>query len=116
MLGPIQEKYEGLISVPPGLSNYDTMSSMISARGLPETAEHVPELEKPLYAQAALKLLRARDQKFCTFSLHFPTPIWTILSHWESIFFLVFSNPPLAPSYILPLAPTARRGTPAAVL
>lgn len=89
---------------------------MISARGLPEIAEHVPELEKPLYAQAALKLLRGRDQKFCTFSLHFPTPIWTILSHWESIFFLDFSNPPLAPSYILPLAPTARRGTPAAVL
>ena len=44
---------------------YDTTSSMISACGLLEIAEHVPEHEKRLYVQAALKMLRACDQKFC---------------------------------------------------
>ena len=44
---------------------YDTTSSMISACGLLEIAEHVPEHEKRLYVQAALKMLRACDRKFC---------------------------------------------------
>lgn len=44
---------------------YDTTSSMISACGLLEIAGHVPEHEKRLYVQAALKMLRACDQKFC---------------------------------------------------
>lgn len=44
---------------------YDSTASMITACGLLEIAEHVPEHEKRFYINAAYRILRACDEKFC---------------------------------------------------
>lgn len=43
---------------------YDSTAGMITACGLLELAEHVPEHEKRLYVEAALRILQACDAKF----------------------------------------------------
>ena len=43
---------------------YDSAAGLIIACGLLELALHVPELEKKMYVDAALKILRACDDKF----------------------------------------------------
>jgi unsaturated chondroitin disaccharide hydrolase len=43
---------------------YDSSAAMIAACGLLELASLVPELEKPLYANSAVKILRACESKF----------------------------------------------------
>lgn len=43
---------------------YDSTAGMITACGLLELAEHVGEYEKKLYMDAALRILRACDEKF----------------------------------------------------
>lgn len=44
---------------------YDSDAAIITACGLLEIAEHVGEYEKPLYTQAAYRMLRACDERFC---------------------------------------------------
>lgn len=44
---------------------YDSTAAMITAAGLLEIAEHVEEGEKRLYTEAAYRILRACDEKFC---------------------------------------------------
>lgn len=44
---------------------WDTTASVCAASGLLEIAEHVEELEKPLYIQSALRILQAVDRRFC---------------------------------------------------
>ncbi len=44
---------------------YDSDAAIITACGLLEIAEHVGEYEKPLYIQAAYRMLRACDERFC---------------------------------------------------
>lgn len=43
---------------------YDTTAGMITAAGLLEIAEHVGEYEKGLYTQAAIRILKACEEKF----------------------------------------------------
>lgn len=43
---------------------YDSTAGMVIACGLLELAEHVEELEKPLYVEAAIKILKACDEMF----------------------------------------------------
>lgn len=43
---------------------YDTTAGMITACGLLELVKHVSEYEKPLYTEAAFRILRACDEKF----------------------------------------------------
>lgn len=43
---------------------YDTTAGMITACGLLEIAEHVGELEKPLYVNAAVRILKTCDERF----------------------------------------------------
>lgn len=47
---------------------YDSSAGTIAACGLIEIAKHVPEYEKELYLDAALKLLFAMEEKFCDWS------------------------------------------------
>lgn len=47
---------------------YDSTAGAIAACGLLEIAEHVPEYEKPLYEQSALKMLKAMEAKFCNWN------------------------------------------------
>lgn len=47
---------------------YDATAGACAACGLLEIAEHVPELEKPLYEQSALKMLKAMEAKFCNWN------------------------------------------------
>lgn len=47
---------------------YDTTAGACAACGLIEIANCVPENEKKMYLNAALKILRALDEKFCDFS------------------------------------------------
>ncbi len=44
---------------------YDSDAAIITACGLLEIAEHVGQYEKPLYTQAAYRMLRACDERFC---------------------------------------------------
>lgn len=44
---------------------YDSTAAMITSCGLLEIAEHVGEHEKRLYTEAAYRILRACDEKFC---------------------------------------------------
>lgn len=44
---------------------YDTTAGAITACGLIEIAKHVPENEKRMYLNAAVKMLKAMDEKFC---------------------------------------------------
>lgn len=44
---------------------YDSTAGAISACGLIEIAKHVPEHEKKMYITAAVKLLKAMEEKFC---------------------------------------------------
>ncbi|HZG57405.1 glycoside hydrolase family 88 protein [Paenibacillus sp.] len=48
---------------------YDTTAGMIAACGLLEIAEAVGEREKPLYAGAALRMLRATEEKYCNWNV-----------------------------------------------
>lgn len=47
---------------------YDTTAGACAACGLIEIANNVPEYEKKIYLNAALKILRAFDEKFCDWS------------------------------------------------
>ncbi len=47
---------------------YDSGAGCIIAAGLLELAEHVPELEKSFYTDAALRILLTIDAKFCDWS------------------------------------------------
>ena len=47
---------------------YDSTAGACAVCGLLEIAIHVPELEKPLYEQAALRMLRAMEAKFCNWN------------------------------------------------
>ena len=47
---------------------WDTTAGMCAACGLLEIAEHVPELEKEFYTDAALKLLQAADERYCNWN------------------------------------------------
>lgn len=47
---------------------YDSAAGVIIACGLLELSEHVPELEKRLYVDSALRILRACDAKFCNWN------------------------------------------------
>lgn len=44
---------------------YDSTAAAITAAGLLEIADHVAEMEKPLYIKAALRILQACEKKFC---------------------------------------------------
>lgn len=44
---------------------WDTTAGACAACGLLELANHVPELERPLYVTAAVKLLQSIDSRFC---------------------------------------------------
>lgn len=44
---------------------YDTTAGAITACGLIEISKHVPEYEKGMYLNAAVKLLKAMEAKFC---------------------------------------------------
>jgi unsaturated chondroitin disaccharide hydrolase len=46
---------------------YDTTAGAAGACGLLEIAEHVGELEKPLYTENAKKIIRAIDEKYCDY-------------------------------------------------
>lgn len=48
---------------------YDTSAGLCAACGMLEIAEHVPEYEKPLYIDGALKLLKAITEKCCDWEL-----------------------------------------------
>ncbi len=48
---------------------YDSGSAMITACGLLEIAEHVPELEKDLYIRAAISLLKKSEETFADWDL-----------------------------------------------
>ena len=47
---------------------YDDTAAAVAACGLIEIAKHVPELEKDIYIRAAVKMLRALDEKHCDWS------------------------------------------------
>jgi unsaturated chondroitin disaccharide hydrolase len=47
---------------------YDSTAAMIASCGLLEIAFHVSEYEKPLYLNAALKILRACEKAFCNWN------------------------------------------------
>lgn len=47
---------------------YDSTAAAITAAGLLEIAEHVADMEKPLYIKAALRILRACEKKFCNWN------------------------------------------------
>ncbi len=44
---------------------YDTTAAMITSCGLLEIVRHVPDHEKRFYTEAAYRMLRACDEKFC---------------------------------------------------
>lgn len=44
---------------------YDSTAGACAACGLLEIAKHVPEYERPLYQQSALRMLQAMDREFC---------------------------------------------------
>lgn len=44
---------------------YDSTAGACAVCGLLEIAKHVPELEKSLYEQSALKILKAMEEQFC---------------------------------------------------
>lgn len=44
---------------------YDSTAAVCAACGLLEIAEHVPEMEKAFYIEAAVKMLKATDERFC---------------------------------------------------
>lgn len=44
---------------------YDSTAGACAVCGLLEIAKHVPELEKPLYEQGAISILKAMEEKFC---------------------------------------------------
>lgn len=48
---------------------YDSTAGACAACGLMELAEHVSEYEKPLYQKAAIKILRAIEEKFCNWNI-----------------------------------------------
>lgn len=47
---------------------YDSTAGACAVCGLLEIAAHVPALEKPLYEQAALKMLQAMEKQFCNWN------------------------------------------------
>lgn len=47
---------------------YDSTAGACAACGLLEIAKHVPESEKPLYEQSALRLLKAMEEHFCNWN------------------------------------------------
>ncbi len=47
---------------------YDTTAGAITACGLIEISKHVPENEKGMYLNAAVKMLKAMEEKFCNWS------------------------------------------------
>ncbi|OXL82582.1 glycosyl hydrolase family 88 [Paenibacillus sp. SSG-1] len=47
---------------------WDTTAGMCAACGLLEIAEALPALEKPLYVNAALRILQATDERFCNWN------------------------------------------------
>lgn len=48
---------------------YDSNAAIIIACGLLEIAEHVPELEKELYMESALRMLRKTEEKFANWNV-----------------------------------------------
>lgn len=46
-------------------TRYDTTASACAASGLLEIADHVPENEKALYRNCAIKILQALDRQYC---------------------------------------------------
>jgi unsaturated chondroitin disaccharide hydrolase len=54
---------------PPLPVKYDSTAAMIASCGLLEIAGHAGEYERPLYAGAALKILRACESAFCNWNI-----------------------------------------------
>lgn len=50
---------------------WDSTAGVCAACGMLEIANHVPESEKDFYIQAALKILKATDEKFCNWDIHY---------------------------------------------
>ncbi|WP_249029039.1 glycoside hydrolase family 88 protein [Tannockella kyphosi] len=50
---------------------FDSTAGVCAACGLLEIAKHVDELEKDFYVNAAIKILRATDEKFCNWDVNF---------------------------------------------
>jgi unsaturated chondroitin disaccharide hydrolase len=48
---------------------YDSTAGVIAACGLLEIAKAVGELERPLYANAAVRILQATDRRFCNWNI-----------------------------------------------
>lgn len=48
---------------------YDSTAGACTACGLLEIAKHVPEYEKPLYRESALRMLRAMEKRFCNWNV-----------------------------------------------
>ncbi|WP_080834161.1 glycoside hydrolase family 88 protein [Cohnella massiliensis] len=48
---------------------YDTTAGVCAACGMLQLAEAVSELEKPLYANAAVQILQATDRRFCNWNV-----------------------------------------------
>ena len=48
---------------------YDTTAGACAACGLLEIARNVPEYEGKMYYNAAIKILKAMDEKFCDYTL-----------------------------------------------
>lgn len=48
---------------------YDNTAAACAACGLLELSQHVPELEKPLYVQSAVRLLWRLTERFCNWNL-----------------------------------------------
>lgn len=50
---------------------WDSTAGVCAACGMLEIANHVPENEKEFYLQAAIKILKATDKKFCNWDINF---------------------------------------------
>lgn len=50
---------------------WDSTAGVCAACGLLEIANHVPELEKEFYLDAAIKILKSTDEKFCNWDINY---------------------------------------------
>jgi Glycosyl Hydrolase Family 88. len=50
---------------------WDSTAGVCAACGMLEIAKHVPELEKDLYIDAAINILKATDEKFCNWDVNY---------------------------------------------
>ena len=50
---------------------WDSTAGVCAACGMLEIANHVSDIEKDFYVQAAVKILKATNQKFCNWDIHY---------------------------------------------